>query len=312
MQIRFLFASIILIGTSQSNAAAGDLKIEKLQQLFVSPTAPMIESASINLSGGGVFGLDSQGSWRNHFRFGIGGVGELAFSQQEIFTNIFPNGARLQTKSLKIMVVPTMKFGKSAAVSFSGMVRSADWTGQQSNSAYLETGSLLADASLTSAKFETRFASLYLIGSFKFKNTAIHFGPILTDFRYKNLALEFIRYDSFVDNEERSKKGKGVFFGFTNMVNPSTMLLIDFSTVPRLNLNLDVEQQEYSVSFTHDYLILWGLRYFIHDYVSFDSAVRFYNSKSELSDIQVKLGVNVNLPIKRIVNDVGDLVSGRG
>ena len=100
MQIRLLIASIILIGAFQSNAAADDLNIAKLQQLFVSPTAPMIESASLNVSGGSVFGMDTQGSWRNHFRFGIGGVGELAFSQQEIFTNIFPNGARLQTLRL--------------------------------------------------------------------------------------------------------------------------------------------------------------------------------------------------------------------
>ena len=280
MYIRFLLASIILIGTSQSNAAADDLKIEKLQQLFVSPTAPMIESASINLSGGGVFGLDTQGSWRNHFRFGLGGVGELAFSQQEIFTNIFPDGARLQAKSLKIMAFPKMKFGKSAGISFSGMVRSAEWTGQKSNYRYIVVQSAFADASLTNVDFETRFASFYLISSFEYKNTAVHFGPILTDFRYRNLALEFIFYDSFIDNEERSKKGNGVFFGFTNMVNPSTMLLIDFTTVPRLNLNMDVEKQEYSVSFTHDYLILWGLRYYLHDYISFDSAVRFYNSKS--------------------------------
>ena len=304
MYIRFLLASIILIGISQSNAAADDLKIEKLQQLFVSPTAPMIESASINLSGGGVFGLDTRGSWRNNFRFGLGGVGELAFSQQEIFTNIFPNGARLQTKSLKIMAFPTMKFGKSAGISFSGMVRSADWTGQKSNYRYLDAQLAFADASLTSADFETRFASFYLISSFEYNNAAIHFGPILTDFRYRNLALEFALYDSYVDNEEHSIKGNGAFIGFTNMVNPSTMLLIDFTTVPRLNLNLDVEQQEYSVSFTQDYLILWGLRYFLHDYISFDSAVRFYNSKSELSDIQVKLGVNVNLPLKRIINNV--------
>ncbi len=311
MCIRFILASILLIGTFQSKAAAEDQKIAKLQQLFVSPTAPMIESASINIGGGGVFGLDTQGSWRNHFRFGIGGIGELAFSQQEIFTNIFPYGARLQTKSLKIMAFPTMKFGKSAAVSFSGMVRSADWTGQKSNYSYLGAQADFAAASLTSAGFETRFASFYLISTFEYKNTTIHFGPILTDFRYRNLALEFVIYDSFIDNEEHSKKGNGAFFGFTNMVNSSTMLLFDISTVPRLNLKLNVEEQDYYVGFTHDYLILWGLRYFVHDYVSFDSAVRFYNSKSELSDIQVKLGVNVNLPIKRIASDIGDLVSDR-
>ena len=311
MYIRFLLACILLIGTYQPDAVADDLKIAKLQQLFVSPTAPIIESASINLSGGGVFGLDTQGSWRNHFRFGIGGVGELAFSQQEIFTNIFPNGARLHTKSLKIMTFPTMKFGESAAISFSGMVRSADWTGQKSNYRYIEVQPAFADASLTSAGFDTRFASFYLISSFEYKNAAIHFGPILTDFRYRNLALEFVIYDSYLDNEEHSKKGNGAFFGFTNMVNSSTMLLFDITTVPRLNLDLDVELSEYSVSFTHDYLILWGLRYFVHDYISFDSAVRFYNSKSELSDIQIKLGINANLPIKRIASDLGNLVSNR-
>ena len=304
MYIRFLLASIILIAASQSNAAADDLKIEKLHQLFVSPTATMIESATINVSGGGVFGLDTQGSWRNNIRVGIGGVGELALSQQEIFTNIFPNGMRLQTKSLKIMAFPTIKIGKSAEFSFSGMVRSADWIGQKSEGGILADDSDFVNATLTAATFEIRFASLYLINSFEYKNASIHFGPILTDFRYRNLALRFRLHDSFADNEEHSIKGNGAFIGFTNMVNPSTMLLIDFTTVPRLNLELDVENQEHSVNFTHDYIILWGLRYFLHDYISFDSAVRYYNSKSELSDIQVKLGVNVILPIKRIIDDM--------
>ena len=304
MYIRFLLASIILIAASQSNAAADDLKIEKLHQLFVSPTATMIESATINVSGGGVFGLDTQGSWRNNIRVGIGGVGELALSQQEIFTNIFPNGMRLQTKSLKIMAFPTIKIGKSAEFSFSGMVRSADWIGQKSEGGILADDSDFVNATLTAATFEIRFASLYLINSFEYKNASIHFGPILTDFRYRNLALRFRLHDSFADNEEHSIKGNGAFIGFTNMVNPSTMLLIDFTTVHRLNLELDVENQEHSVNFTHDYIILWGLRYFLHDYISFDSAVRYYNSKSELSDIQVKLGVNVILPIKRIIDDM--------
>ena len=304
MYIRFLLASIILIAASQSNAAADDLKIEKLHQLFVSPTATMIESATINVSGGGVFGLDTQGSWRNNIRVGIGGVGELALSQQEIFTNIFPNGMHLQTKSLKIMAFPTIKIGKSAEFSFSGMVRSADWIGQKSEGGILADDSDFVNATLTAATFEIRFASLYLINSFEYKNASIHFGPILTDFRYRNLALRFRLHDSFADNEEHSIKGNGAFIGFTNMVNPSTMLLIDFTTVPRLNLELDVENQEHSVNFTHDYIILWGLRYFLHDYISFDSAVRYYNSKSELSDIQVKLGVNVILPIKRIIDDM--------
>lgn len=304
MYIRFLLASVILIATFQSNAAADDLKIEKLHQLFVSPTAQMIESVSINISGGGVFGLDTQGSWRNNFRVGIGGLGELAFSQQEIFTNIFPNGTRLQTKSLKIMVFPTTKLNKSAEISFSGMVRSADWTGQKSEGGRLAANSDFAGATLTSAAFETRFASFYLISTIEYKTASVHFGPILTDFRYRNLALNFRLYDSFADNDEHSIKGKGAFIGFTNMVNPSTMLLIDFTTIPRLNLDVDVEQQDFSVNFTHDYIILWGLRYFLDDYISFDSAVRFYDSKSELSNIQVKLGVNVILPMKRIVNNV--------
>ena len=146
-----------------------------------------------------------------------------------------------------------MNFGKSTAISFSGMVRSADWTGQKSDYRFIRTQTAFADASLTSAGFETRFASFYLISTFEYKNAAIHFGPILTDFRYRNLALEFALYDSYLDNDEHSKKGNGLFFGFTNMVNSSTMLLFDITTVPRLNLNVNTEEQEYSVSFTHDY-----------------------------------------------------------
>lgn len=307
MYIKSIFAVTFLIASLNTELYSGDTDVADLRQLFVSPSAPMLESATINVSGGGVFGMDTPGSWRNHFRFGIGGVGELAFSQQEIFTNIFPDGATLQARSLKIIAVPRLKFGKSFSTTFSGMVRSAGWTGQVSNYEYLVLDAAFRSAGLTHAEFETRFAAFYFIGTVEIKNIALHFGPILTDFRYRNLKLGYITDDYIIDREERSRKTKGGFIGFSKMVNPSTMMIFDLTTVPRLNLELETT----SVYLTQDYLMLWGLRYFLHDYLSFDSAVRYYNSKSELSDIQVKLGVNLNLPVKKIAGGVKTRVSDR-
>ncbi len=307
MYIRSIFVVTLLIASLNTELYAGDTDVADLRQLFVSPSAPMLESASINISGGGVFGVDTPGSWRNHFRFGIGGVGELAFSQQEIFTNIFSEGATLRTRSLKIIAVPRLKFGKSFSTTFSGMVRSAGWTGQFSDYEYLVANADFASAGLTHAEFETRFAAFYFIGTVEIKSVSFHFGPILTDFRYKDLRLRYITNDYIIDPKERSRKTKGGFIGFSKMVNPSTMLIFDLTTVPRLNLELETT----SVYLTQDYLMLWGLRYFLHDYLSFDSAVRYYNSKSELSDIQVKLGVNLNLPVKKIAGGVKTRVSDR-
>ena len=307
MYMRSIFVVTLLIVSLNTELYAGDSDVADLRQLFVSPSAPMLESATINVSGGGIFGVDTRGSWRNHFRFGIGGVGELAFSQQEIFTNIFEGGATLRTRSLKIVAVPKVKFGNSFSTAFSGMVRSAGWTGQKSNYDYIRTQSGFADAGLIHAEFETRFAAFYFIGTAEIKSVSLHFGPILTDFRYRNLRLDYIDFGYTIDPKERSRKTKGGFIGFSKMVNPSTMLIFDLTTVPRLNLELETT----SVFLTQDYLMLWGLRYFLHDYLSFDSAVRYYNPKSELSDIQVKLGVNLNLPVKKIAGRVKTRVSDR-
>lgn len=299
MIVRSILATALLFVLFNADATAEDKKIANLQRLFVSPTASMLESASINISGGGVFGVDSRGSGRSHFRFGLGGVGELALSQQVIFSNIYPNGATLDIKSLKIAIIPKLNISKSISTSFSGMVRSSDWTGQVSNRAYIaEEGGILADANVRTAGFETRFASFYFIGTFKYKSATFHFGPIITDFRYRNLSLSFFDGASFFDTEERSRVRSGGFIGLTNMINPTTMMIFDITTVPRLNL----EPISPSISLREDLLVLWGLRFFVHEFISFDTAMRYYYSQTELSDIQVKIGLNVNLPLLRIIN----------
>lgn len=299
MIVRSVLTVSLLFILFSVDATAQVTKIAELQRLFISPTATMLESATLNISGGGIFGVDSRGSGRSHFRIGIGGVGELAFLQQEIFTNIFPSGATLDVKSLKIVILPELKFGKSISSTFSGMVRSSDWTGEIIVS---ERGRLLSDADflsvgLQSAGFETRFASFYFIGTIKYKSATVHFGPIITDFRFRNLSLSFLERDSFFDDEERSRVRSGGFIGFTNMINPSTMMIFDVTTIPRLHL----DARSPSISLREDILAMWGLRYFMHEFISLDTAMRYYYSQTELSDIQVKIGLNVNLPLRKII-----------
>jgi len=297
MIVRLVLTTSLLFIFFNVEATAQVNKIAELQRLFISPTATMLESATLNISGGGIFGVDSRGSGRSHFRIGIGGVGELAFSQQEIFTNIFPNGTTLDTKSLKIVILPELKFGKSISSTFSGMVRSSDWTGQVSTRGVISLDSDFSSVGLQSAGFETRFASFYFIGSIKYKNATLHFGPIITDFRYKNLSLSFLEIDSFFDDEERSLVRSGGFIGITNMINPSTMMIFDVTSIPRLHLNA----RSPSISLREDILAMWGLRYFMHEFISLDTAMRYYYSQTELSDIQVKIGLNVNLPLRKII-----------
>jgi len=297
MIVRLVLTASLLFIFFNVEATAEENKIAELQRLFISPTATMLESATLNISGGGIFGVDSRGSGRSHFRIGIGGVGELAFSQQEIFTNIFPNGTTLDTKSLKIVILPELKFGKSISSTFSGMVRSSDWTGQVSTRGVISLDSDFSSVGLQSAGFETRFASFYFIGSIKYKNATLHFGPIITDFRYKNLSLSFLEIDSFFDDEERSLVRSGGFIGITNMINPSTMMIFDVTSIPRLHLNA----RSPSISLREDILAMWGLRYFMHEFISLDTAMRYYYSQTELSDIQVKIGLNVNLPLRKII-----------
>jgi len=291
LTVSVLFILFSVEATAQVN------KIAELQRLFVSPTATMLESASLNVSGGGIFGVDSRGSGRSHFRIGIGGVGELAFSQQELFTNIFSNGVTLGTKSLKIAMIPEMNFGKTISASISVMVLSSDWISQFGNPSHILVDDALSAANLLSAEFQTRFASFYFIGTLKLKSTTLHFGPIFSDFRYRNLSLSFFDLNPFFDRKEHSVVRTGGFVGITNMVNPSTMMIIDITSVPRLHLDASAP----SISLREDIVALWGLRYFMHDYFSLDTAMRYYYSQTELSDIQVKIGLNVNLPLRKII-----------
>ena len=84
------------------------------------------------------------------------------------------------------MAFPTMKFGKSAGISFSGMVRSADWTGQKSNYRYLDA----------------QLALGYTLGSFKEPAYPLAVEPI-----FPGLGISFLLFFLFnlKNNREPSR-----------------------------------------------------------------------------------------------------------
>jgi len=62
MIVRLVLTASLLFIFFNVEATAEENKIAELQRLFLSPTSSILESASLNVSGGGIFGVDSRGS----------------------------------------------------------------------------------------------------------------------------------------------------------------------------------------------------------------------------------------------------------
>ena len=301
MKTRLALSWGLVVLYSAPSVAGEESRRVPLARLFVAPSAQILESAALHLSAGGVFTTEQEGGLLGLARLGLGNIGEVELTTLSVTSNTSIGTISVPTTALKFKILPD-RLRASHSLPYLAMVfKGSNWTNVKGNPDVIRFNEQFAHYGITDVTYDSRFTSLFLLASVAGIDGRIHFGPILTDFRHRDLEVATI--DTFFRrDDEVSQSIVGGFIGFVADANPASQIILELETLPRLKFRPATNE----VVITNDVLMVGGIRFFATDYVSIDAAVRYLNSFDGLADLQLRLAANLNFPIKRLAERAGD------
>jgi hypothetical protein len=274
-------------------------------RLFTVPAARVLGSMDVRVMGGGAFGVATNRSFLGTVGIGLGDIAEVEFSTVGMVTNISRGSTVFPTSAFKLMLIPENRWHiPTLAIAFRN---SANWQDVQSDKEVLKQGgALFIDAQtgerIRSIGYDTRFTTMHGVTTIQLWTLHLHAGLSLTDVRVRDLSIQSDR-SLFATPEEKQKNLVGGFFGFDIEQNPQTKLMFEIKTVS--NFQYNVETKEIDVS--EAYLAIGGVRFFFNRWLSTDVGVWYQSTFKGIADLQIKLGLNLFLPVGSLGDKVRQL-----
>ena len=280
-----------------------------MSRLFVIPTADLLGSMDMSISGGRLFGRE-EGGFLGTLSLGLGGVAEIELSTQGLIDNLTSEAANISTSEFKVRLLQENSGGKDAAPGVAiGLRTSTNWQGIESDRLAMERSSFLySEAGISGVAYSTRFTELTLVGSKHYCSWGLHMGINLTDVRTKDLRVVYYIDNDRTEAEERQKNLVGGFVGVDHWANPKTKIMLEAETcinydhkivkIEDPNGNGSNFKQWLEVS--QIYMGIGGVRFFFVDWLAVDTGVRYLSNFKGIADAQIRIGVHVMLPLSRI------------
>ena len=300
MRIRIVM-SVWFVGLLAATSLAGDgPERVPLARLFVAPSAQVIESAAVHFAIGGVFTAEQEQGVLGLARLGLGDVAELEITSLDVTSNTSLGTISVPTKAFKLRLLPD-RIQRNYRLPYIALAfKGSNWTGFRSNTIAILRDASLAHAGVTEVTYESRFTSLFFLVTAKGEHVELHFGPSLTDFRHRNLWVATIDDFPYQREDEVAESRAGGFIGIVAEANPTSQIIIEAQTLPRLKYKPALKE----VKITNDLLVVLGVRFFVIDYISIDTGVRYLDSFDGLADMQLRLAANLYFPVKKLVEKV--------
>ena len=177
----------------------------------------------------------------------------------------------------------------------------------------LEAAGFLSDAAsvdkqIRNIGYHTRFTTMYGVSTVKIGPISLYGGLNITDARVKDINIDFYYTGTHADSLEKQKNLFGGFLGFDIEANPETKLMFEIKTVS--NYQYNVETKEIDVS--EALLAIGGVRFFFTPWLSTDVGVWYQSTFKGLADMQIKMGLNVFIPVTSMGRKARSLFSGDG
>ena len=280
-------------------------------RLFTVPVTRVLGSLDISLMGGGAFGAATDKSFLGTIGIGLGNIAEVEFSTVGLVTNITRGSTVFPTSAFKLTLIPENKW---YIPSLSVAIRSSsNWQGVQSERGVLEAdgfsaNAISADKQIRNIGYHTRFTTMYGVSTLKIGPISLHGGLNLTDVRVKDLTVDFYYTGTHADSLEKQKNLFGGFLGFDIEANPETKLMFEIKTVS--NYQYNVETKEIDVS--EALLAIGGVRFFFTSWLSTDVGVWYQSTFMGIADMQIKMGLNVFIPVTSMGRKARSFFSGDG
>lgn len=279
-------------------------------RLFSVPVTRVLGSLDISLMGGGAFGVATNQSFLGTVGIGLGNIAEVEFSTVGLVTNITRGSTVFPTSAFKLTLIPENKWHiPSLAIAFRS---SSNWQDVRSERSVLEADGYSAAAfdankQVSGIGYGTRFTTMYGVSTLRLGPVSLHGGLSLTDVRVKDLTVNFYFTDTHGDSLEKQKNLIGGFIGFDIESNPETKLMFEVKTVS--NYRYNPESKEIDVS--EAIVAIGGVRFFFNRWLSTDVGVWYQSNFIGIADMQIKMGLNIFVPVESIGRKVKLFAGGK-
>ena len=275
-------------------------------RLFNIPTARVLSSKDISLTGGGAFGVAATHSFLGNLGIGLGNVAEVEFSSVNLMNNIARGTPSVATSSFKIKLIPERFLG----IPFFPMVAvalrsSSSWKNIQSDMEALANSKPIQANSIYNINYATRLTVLYGVTTVPLGPINLHAGLSLTDIRIKD--TDIFSWDAKYELHESQEKQKNLVGGFAGLdisANPQTKIMVEVETFS----NWDYIAAKNMVEALSNFRGVAGIRFFFTKWLSVDTGVWYQSNYQGIADSQIKLGLNIYIPGRSIDNLPGKIV----
>jgi len=231
-------------------------------RLFASPTAEVMHSLDILLSGGGTFGTSEERYFLGLITIGFGDIAEISFTTGSVINELMNRSTIMPASIVKVKLWPEQGFLPACA----WYVEKTRWN--------------------IEGNYYTRYSFLYLSLSKTLGFLHLHGGVKATDLRAK--------YGE--EGQEVKRSFAGPFFGIEIDANPRTKMIFETTIFEKVNYG-EGGIRERDLSVVRGYMA--GFRFFLTNWISIDGMVLYRDDFKGIADALIRTGINLAIPLAK-------------
>lgn len=251
-------------------------------RLFNIPTAEVLGSLDLNLTGGGTFGMEKERTFLGKIGIGLGDIAEMELSTLGLINALKSGITTIASSAFKLKFWEERKNLPGLAMALGGTPTWNELAGDD-----------------PTVSFETRLMKLYLVATKRKGRFGGHFGVTITDVRVKNNPLGWKFKNP--QNDQLKKNLYAIFCGTDIKANPKTKIMIELETVPKFEFQKGGIYDNSAMTSVWSGMI--GVRFFFTNWLAIDTGVRYQSDFDGIADSKIQASLNVFLPLKQMVQE---------
>jgi hypothetical protein len=276
MKTRWIFSVALLsawfgsasLAQAPDASAPGPVYFIPTYRLFTVPTADVLRSLDISLSGGGAFSAESERSFLGRAAVGLGDVAEVEISTVSVLTALKSSSSSVPTSAFKMRVFSERGRRPALAWVLRGTTAWRD----------IDT-------------YRTRLTRLQVVASKSVGTVDVHAGVGWADIRVKDPG----GYEGGPRWRGEMKRNLfSPFGGFSVPVNPRTTVMGEVDMVPRYDFGEGLTRANEMILYAWSGAM--GVRFYFARWLSTDAGVIYRSDFDGLADATIRASANVLLP----------------
>jgi hypothetical protein len=278
--------------------------ISNPSRLFNVPTAYVLRTGEILISGGSSFGMESKGSLVRNLTIGLGGIAEAEISTTGQTNQLTGEAESFAMSSFKVNLMPEGLQRYWFVPNIAVQLKSSSWKAIKNESgsirSYYTEASSFSGENLLSLDIKERFSVLNLIVGKRWSFGGFQAGVSATDVRLKDGRRWYYfldsagRYNDRIKNMSEVQKNYWTPIGGIEIkANDRTQIMAEIQSVPIFDF--DVGSQ--SVVISKAWLGVAGIRFFISNWLTLDAGVKTQSNDHGIADAEIRLGGNCVIPV---------------